>query len=43
MSVPAAGTKRMQQKRIVSTGGDLVFLVSANTGASETLSGINQL
>jgi hypothetical protein len=33
----------MQQKKIVLTGGELVFLVSANTSASETLPEINQL
>ena len=43
MSVPAAGTKECSKKRIVLTGGELVFLVSANTSASETLSKINQL
>jgi len=30
-------------KKIVLTGDELVFLVSVNTSASETLSGINQL
>jgi hypothetical protein len=43
MQVRATGTKECSKKRIVLTGGELVFLVSANTSASETPPGINQL
>ena len=37
------GQKNTGKKRVVLAGGELVFLVSANTSASETRSGINQL